>query len=74
MGIVEEEADESSFWIELLLEAEKISGEKVNALLKESNELVAISVASIRTAKKTRELDSMPQADSVPHSALRIPR
>ena len=74
MGIVEEEADESSFWIELLLEAEKISGEKVNALLKESNELVAISVASIRTAKKTRESDSTPQGDSVPHSALRIPR
>jgi four helix bundle protein len=74
MGIVEEEADESSFWIELLLEAEKISGEKVNALLKESNELVAISVASIRTAKKTRESDSMPPVNSTPHSALRIPR
>jgi len=74
MGIVEEEADESSFWIELLLEAEKISGEKVNALLKESNELVAISVASIRTAKKTRELDSVPPVNSTPHSALRIPR
>ena len=73
MGIVEEEADESSFWIELLLEAEKISGEKVDALLKESNELVAISVASIRTAKKTREPDSMPQGDSVPRSALRTP-
>ena len=71
--IVEEEADESSFWIELLLEAEKISGEKVDALLKESNELVAISVASIRTAKKTREPDSMPQGDSVPRSALRTP-
>jgi four helix bundle protein len=74
MGIVEEEADESSFWIELLLEAEKISGEKVDALFKESNELVAISVASIRTAKKTRESDSMPQGDSVPRSALGIPR
>ena len=74
MGIVEEEADESSFWIELLLEAEKTNGEKVDALLIESNELVAISAASIRTAKKTRESDSTPLGDSVPHSALRIPR
>ncbi len=73
MGIVEEEADESSYWIELLVEADKTGGEKVNALLKESNELVAISVASIRTAKKTRELDSAPQGDSIPHSALRTP-
>jgi four helix bundle protein len=34
MGIVEEEADESSFWIELLLEAEKISGERLTHCLK----------------------------------------
>jgi len=74
MGIVEEEADESGFWIELLTEAEKTSGEKVNALLKESNELVAISVSSIRTAKKSRELDLVSQGDSIPHSALRTPR
>jgi four helix bundle protein len=74
MGIVEEETDESCFWIELLLEAEITSGEKAVALLKESNELVAISVASIRTAKKTRESDSTPRGDSIPHSALRTPR
>jgi four helix bundle protein len=74
MGIVEEETDESCFWIELLLEAEITSGEKAVALLKESNELVAISVASIRTAKKTRESDSTTRGDSIPHSALRTPR
>ncbi len=74
MGIVEEEADESSFWIELLIEAGKLNGNQAGSLLKECNELVAISVASIRTAKKTRDSDSVPQGDAVPHSALRIPR
>lgn len=73
MGIVEEEAGESGYWMELLLEAEKASGEKVNVLLKESDELVAISVASIRTAKTTRESDLAPNSDSIPHSALRTP-
>ena len=69
MGIVEEEADESGYWIELLVEAGKLNDDKAANLLKESNELVAITVASIRTAKKTRELNSA----STPHSALRTP-
>jgi four helix bundle protein len=73
MGIVEEEADESGFWIELLVEAEKLNGDKAVSLLKECNELVAISVSSIRTAERTRELDSAPQGGSIPHSALRAP-
>ena len=51
MGIVEEEADESSFWIELLVEKNLIKMELVNDLLKEAHELVAIVVASIKTAR-----------------------
>jgi four helix bundle protein len=74
MGIVEEEADESNFWIELLVEAGKLDGARAASLLKESNELVAISVASIRTAKKTRESNSAVPGNSIPHSALRTPR
>ena len=79
MGIVEEEADESSFWIELLVEAGKLNGSKAAPLIKECNELVAITVASIRTAKKGRELDhSAPRTPNselpAPHSALRTPR
>jgi four helix bundle protein len=72
LGIVEEEADESSFWIDLLVEAGKLNGNKVAPLLKECNELVAITVASIRTAKKTRELDH--SAPRPPHSELPSPR
>jgi len=74
MGIVEEEADESSFWIELLIETGKLNGDKAVSLLKECNELVAIVVASIRTAKKNRKLNSSAPDNPIPHSALRTPR
>jgi four helix bundle protein len=52
MGIVLEEADESAYWIELLTAARKINAECSDALLREANELVAIAVASINTARK----------------------
>ncbi|MBK8934718.1 MAG: four helix bundle protein [Chloroflexi bacterium] len=52
MGIVEEEADESLFWMELLVEANLLPQEKLVALMQEANELVAITVASINTAKQ----------------------
>jgi four helix bundle protein len=68
MGIVEKESDESSFWIELLVEAGKLKGDKAAPLLKECNDLVAIVVTSIQTAKKNRELNS-----TTPHSAFRTP-
>lgn len=52
MGTVEEEADESLSWMELLVEAEIVKQEKLELLLKEADELVAITVASINTARK----------------------
>jgi four helix bundle protein len=51
-AIVLEEADESAFWIELLVEAGKMSRSKAEPLLKEANELVAISAASLNTARR----------------------
>lgn len=47
MGIVEEEADESLFWMELLADAKLVPQERLAPLMKEANELVAITVASI---------------------------
>jgi four helix bundle protein len=55
MGIVEEEADESLFWIELLTAAGKVSAGKVDALLKETNEILAITVSSIKTARLRKQ-------------------
>jgi hypothetical protein len=51
-GTVLEEADESAFWVELLVEARKVPAEKARALLKEANELTAIAISSINTARK----------------------
>jgi four helix bundle protein len=51
MGIVLEETDESLFWLELLVDAGMVSGDRISPSLKEANELVAIFVASLRTAK-----------------------
>jgi four helix bundle protein len=56
MGIVEEEADESLYWMELLVEAGIEVNMKMEALMKEAGELLAITVASIKTAKKSKNL------------------
>jgi hypothetical protein len=52
MGVVLEEADESAFWIELLIGAGKTKAPLAGSLLREANELVGTSIASITTAKK----------------------
>jgi four helix bundle protein len=53
MGIVVEEADETVFWLELLVDAQVIRREQVTALFTEANELLAIFAASQRTVKST---------------------
>jgi four helix bundle protein len=54
LAIVEEEADETMFWLELIKEMNISNDPLVDDLLKESNELVAIVVSSIRTTNKNR--------------------
>jgi len=51
LGIVLEEADETVFWMELMLEAGIFPENRLNDGLKEANELVSIFVTSVRTAK-----------------------
>ncbi len=57
MAIVEEEADESSYWMELLVESGIFSQSRLKNLITEADELVAISVASIKTAKKRNNIE-----------------
>src|SRR5438874_9524518 len=54
MGIVEEEADETAFWLELLDECRFASATRLVPLSREAGELLAITVASIRTARMGR--------------------
>lgn len=53
MGTVEEEADESLFWMELLVESGLINEGLLKDLMCESEEILAIVIASIQTARKT---------------------
>src|SRR5213592_3665605 len=68
MGIVEEEADETLFWLELLEESELVSATKLAAIKQEANELIAITVTSIKTARRNRADNS---ALRIPNSTLR---
>jgi len=52
LGIVLEEADECSYWLELVIESHCLPKSKVAELLGESEELVAIFFKSIQTAKR----------------------
>jgi four helix bundle protein len=52
IGIVVEEADESILWLELLAEAAIIPTQKVAPLLQEANQILAMFVASRRTAMR----------------------
>lgn len=55
MQIVEEELDETMFWLEFTVGLSESYRPKVACLWKEGDELLAISVASIVTAKKHKK-------------------
>ncbi|MDB6121916.1 MAG: hypothetical protein JWQ71_909 [Pedosphaera sp.] len=51
MGIVEEECDESISWMELLIKSRQVKASCLSDLIKEAGELLALVVASIKTAR-----------------------
>ena len=54
IGIVVEEADETIFWLECLMESGIVKPDLLRDLLAEANELVAIFAASQRTARQSK--------------------
>jgi four helix bundle protein len=52
MGIVEEETDETIYWMELLIEAKLVHKNDISHLLKEANQILAMTVSSIKTARR----------------------
>jgi four helix bundle protein len=54
ISVVAEEADETLFWFELLVEAEMVKRNLVEQLMNECNELLKIFSASLATAKRNR--------------------
>ena len=51
LSIVEEEADESIYWMELLVESGVVMPNRIDAITQEANELLAMTVASIKTIR-----------------------
>ena len=56
IGVVEEEADETDFWLELIIESKIRRAKQILPLLSEANELVAIMAASRKSAIANRRL------------------
>ena len=52
LKIVEEECDESLFWMELLVESGVLAQKKLGALLKEGDEILAIIVSALKTTRE----------------------
>ena len=54
MSVVEEEADEAAYWMEVLVDAGAVKASALAPLRKEADELVSIAVSSINTARGKR--------------------
>jgi len=54
LGVVEEEADESGYWLEMISESGLMKVRLLTALLKEADELVAIMTSSRISAARNR--------------------
>ncbi len=54
LAIVEEEADETLFWLELIDEMEIIDKTSLDALIQENDEIIAIIVSSIKTVRESK--------------------
>ena len=55
IGVVEEEADESCFWLELIIDSGLLTDERIRPLLSEAGELVAIMAALRKSAIGNRQ-------------------
>jgi len=58
LSIVEEEDDETLFWLELIKETRILDNDFIDSLMKENNELLSIIVASIKTSRKRAKIQN----------------
>ena len=54
LKMVEEESDETEYWLELLVEAELVPQEQVKPIYKETDEILAMTVASLKTLRNRK--------------------
>jgi four helix bundle protein len=65
LGIVEEECDEALYWMQMLIEADIMKTSRLAELMNEANEIIAIVVSSIKTARSRGKF---------PQSGIRNPK
>ena len=58
LAIVEEEADETSYWLELLVEAQIIPAVRLENLMSEVDEITAMIVSSIKTLRQKPKISN----------------
>ena len=59
LAIVEEEADETAHWLEMLRDSNTVPAQATDPLIREANEITAMTVASIRTLRsRTRAIQN----------------
>jgi four helix bundle protein len=54
LKIVEEESDETEYWLELLVEPELVPQEQIQSMYKETDEILAMTVASLKTLRNRK--------------------
>ena len=57
LGVAAEEADETVFWIQMLIESGTATGRHASTMLDEARQLRAIIAASAKTARRNYQLD-----------------
>jgi four helix bundle protein len=72
MAIVEEEADEVVYWLDLLVESGLIQQRHID-LLSEANQIVAMTVASIKTARRNKTTQRPLKGDPMHNQKLFSP-
>ena len=66
LGIVEEEADECLYWMELLVESGLVPAARLESLRDAGDQILAIIIASIRTARARKATPDRPAASGPP--------
>lgn len=65
LSIVLEEADECLYWMEILVEAGLVPAEKLNSLMSETNEIVAMTNACIKTLRIKSQPSNSPKNNNL---------
>jgi four helix bundle protein len=54
LKVVEEDSDETEYWLELLVESELVLQEQIKSIYKETDEILAMTVASLKTLRNRK--------------------